>query len=201
MRLLKQLLLIGVSSALAVPAYALGERTMLAKSVVPTETVSQTGKIGSTSLNQPDVEKGDSNTLARPSTTTKNDTSCEVVLKHFNQASLQGQVNTEQLVEIVRTLNQYHRLPDYFVTKKQARQLGWQPGVPFNRIPALQGKSIGGDRFGNYEQRLPSGDWKEADLDYQGGKRNAKRMVFSYRGDQYVTIDHYEQFHKVPVCQ
>lgn len=126
---------------------------------------------------------------------------CEVVLAHFNQDVLDGQIDTAQLVDIVRTLQRQHQLPAYFVTKQKARQLGWTPGMAFNRIPALQGKSIGGDRFGNYEQRLPAGDWKEADLDYHGEKRNAKRIVFSRQGDQYVTINHYQQFHKVPACQ
>lgn len=126
---------------------------------------------------------------------------CENVLAQFNRDKLQGKIDTAQLVDIVRSLNQHHQLPAYFITKREARKLGWHPGLPFNRIVALRGKSIGGDRFGNYERRLPSGDWKEADLDYQGGRRNAKRIVFSQEGVQYVTVDHYQQFHKVPACQ
>jgi len=65
----------------------------------------------------------------------------------------------------------------------------------------LRGKSIGGDHFGNYERRLPRGQWQEADLDYRGKKRNAKRLVFAQAGQQYVTVDHYETFHKVPACR
>lgn len=127
--------------------------------------------------------------------------SCEVVLARFNQDKLHGQLDTDQLIDIVRTLNKRNQLPSYFITKKEATQLGWHPGLSFNRFPALRGKSIGGDRFGNYERQLPFGDWKEADLNYRGEKRNAKRIVFTHRGDQYVTIDHYQQFHKVPSCQ
>lgn len=127
---------------------------------------------------------------------------CEQVLAHFNQQQLQGKIDVEQLVDIVRTLNDRKTLPTYFITKKEARRLGWQPGRYFNDIPALKGKSIGGDFFGNYEQRLPLGNWREADLDYRGFKRNAKRLVFSENAQQrYVTVDHYQHFYQIPVCQ
>lgn len=128
--------------------------------------------------------------------------SCEVVLAKFNKTELKSQLDdVGQLVEIIRSLNKHNRLPSYFVTKKEANGLGWQPGTPFNQIPALKGKSIGGDRFGNYEKRLPKGQWQEADLDYKGVKRNAKRLVFSREGERYVTVNHYDSFAKVPVCQ
>lgn len=126
---------------------------------------------------------------------------CEVVLDTFNKAALGGQIDTAQLTDIVRSLTSRQQLPAYFVTKKQARQAGWSPGQYFSDIPALRGKSIGGDRFGNYEHRLPRGQWKEADLDYRGKKRNAKRLVFAQADQQYVTVDHYETFHKVPACR
>jgi ribonuclease T1 len=126
---------------------------------------------------------------------------CEVVLDAFNKAALGGQIDTAQLTDIVHSLKSRQRLPDYFVTKKQARQAGWSPGRYFSDIPALRGKSIGGDHFGNYERRLPQGQWKEADLDYRGKKRNAKRLIFASAGQQYVTVDHYETFHKVPACR
>ncbi|WP_245592746.1 ribonuclease domain-containing protein [Advenella mimigardefordensis] len=126
---------------------------------------------------------------------------CEVVLDTFNKTALDGQVDPGQLSDIVRSLNARQQLPAYFVTKKQARQAGWSPGQYFADIPALRGKSIGGDHFGNYERRLPQGQWKEADLDYRGKKRNAKRLIFAQAGQQYVTVDHYETFHKVPACR
>ena len=126
---------------------------------------------------------------------------CEVVLDKFNKESLQGQIDPAQLTDMVRSLAARRRLPAQFVTKNQARDAGWSPGRYFTDIPQLRGKSIGGDRFGNVERRLPKGQWQEADLDYRGKKRNAKRLVFSDTGDQYVTVDHYETFHKVPACQ
>lgn len=126
---------------------------------------------------------------------------CEIVLDTFNKESLQGRIDPAQLTEIVRSLATQRRLPSQFVTKKQARDAGWSPGRYFADIPQLRGKSIGGDRFGNIERRLPKGQWQEADLDYRGKKRNAKRLVFGAAGDRYVTVDHYETFHKVPACQ
>ena len=126
---------------------------------------------------------------------------CEIVLDAFNKEALEAKIDTAQLADIVRSLASTQRLPAYFVTKKQARASGWSPGRYFSDIPALRGKSIGGDHFGNYERRLPQGQWKEADLDYRGKKRNAKRLVFSRAGQQYVTVDHYETFHKVPACR
>ena len=132
---------------------------------------------------------------------TQNTSSCERVLANFNQQYLNGQIDVAQLSDIVRTLDKTGQLPSYFVTKKQATSLGWQPGTPFNDIPALQNKSIGGDYFSNFEQRLPKGKWTEADLDYRGNKRNAKRIVFNQEGLRYVSVDHYSHFHKVPTCQ
>lgn len=127
---------------------------------------------------------------------------CEVVVQALNRNKLSGQINEAQLLEILQSLNSLQKLPAYFVMKQQARAQGWSPGRYFSEIPSLRGKSMGGDHFGNYERRLPQGNWKEADLDYRGKKRNAKRLVFSKDGQQrYVSVDHYETFHKVPSCQ
>ncbi len=60
--------------------------------------------------------------------------------------------------------------------------------------------SIGGDRFGNREGLLPDASgrkWYEADIDYDGGRRNAKRIVFSNDGLIYYTDDHYESFEQL----
>ena len=125
---------------------------------------------------------------------------CEVVLAIFNLEKLDGQINVIELSGIVRSLRDEGRLPAKFLTKKEARSLGWQPGRAFNEISKLQGKSIGGDHFGNYEKRLPKAKYYEADLDYLGQKRNAKRLVYEDHESMYVTINHYETFEKVPLC-
>jgi guanyl-specific ribonuclease Sa len=87
------------------------------------------------------------------------------------------------------------------VTKKQARSAGWSAGKDIWSVKSLKGKSIGGDTFGNFEKRLPKGRWREADLDYKGGKRGAKRIVFSADGRRTITVDHYQTFQEVPACR
>ena len=88
------------------------------------------------------------------------------------------------------------RLPDNFITKKEAEALGWDSSR--NDVSDVApGKSIGGDRFGNYEGLLPDAPgrtWKEADANYVSGNRGAERIVFSNDGLVYYTKDHYKSF-------
>ena len=86
-------------------------------------------------------------------------------------------------------------LPKNYITKAQARALGWRGG-PLE--PFAPGKSIGGDRFGNYERRLPLGSYRECDIDTKGKPRGAKRLVFTVRGERiYYTQDHYNTFEEI----
>ncbi|XZG68759.1 ribonuclease domain-containing protein [Chitinibacteraceae bacterium HSL-7] len=108
-------------------------------------------------------------------------------------------VDGKELETLLVSLTRSQRLPDTFVTKRVAREHGWEPGKDLWR--SLPGHSIGGDRFGNREGRLPSGRWYEADLDYKGGKRNAKRLVFTREGQHYLTVNHYDSFIRIRECQ
>lgn len=89
----------------------------------------------------------------------------------------------------------YGELPKNFMTKQEARKLGWEGGGLERYAP---GMCIGGDRFGNYEGVLPDAPgrkWTECDIDTLGAKsRGAKRIVFSNDGLIYYTDDHYETF-------
>lgn len=91
---------------------------------------------------------------------------------------------------------EHGKLPDNFITKKEAQKLGWDSS--YNYVSDVApGKSIGGDRFGNYEGLLPSKkgrQWYEADCYYTKGKRNANRILYSNDGLVYYTDDHYESF-------
>ena len=93
-------------------------------------------------------------------------------------------------------LFQHGKLPDNFITKKEAQKLGWDSS--WNYVSDVApGKSIGGDRFGNYEGLLPTKkgrQWYEADCYYTKGKRNAHRILYSSDGLVYYTDDHYESF-------
>ncbi|MBQ3357120.1 MAG: ribonuclease [Oscillospiraceae bacterium] len=89
----------------------------------------------------------------------------------------------------------YGKLPQNFITKNEARALGWEGG---SLEPYAPGKCIGGDRFGNYEGLLPEAEgrtYTECDIDTLGASsRGAKRIVFSNDGLIYYTDDHYESF-------
>lgn len=89
----------------------------------------------------------------------------------------------------------YSKLPGNFITKAQARDLGWPGG---DLRPYAPGKAIGGDRFGNYEGLLPEKKGRtyyEADIDTLGkSSRGAKRLVYSNDGLVFYTDDHYESF-------
>lgn len=61
----------------------------------------------------------------------------------------------------------------------------------------LPGMSIGGGPYYNDDRQLPEDGkrtWKECDIDYNGGFRNAKRLVYSSDGLIYYTADHYKTF-------
>ena len=97
--------------------------------------------------------------------------------------------------DVALYIYQYGTLPKNFITKDQARKLGWDGG---GLEPYAPGKCIGGDKFGNYEKLLPvkSGrTYTECDIGTLGAKsRGAKRIVFSNDGLIYYTDDHYETF-------
>ena len=129
---------------------------------------------------------------------------CEEVVINLNQA-LHPKVDEKELFVILKVLNETdnQRLPPKFVTKDQARKLGWKPGSNLWAYDRLKGKSMGGDAFGNRERKLPNGKrvWREADLDYKGGKRGSKRIVYSDDGLRMITVDHYKTFKEVPPCE
>ncbi len=130
--------------------------------------------------------------------------SCEETVRKLN-VSLDPRIDEEELVLVLRTLNdtRNQRLPARFVTKSRARKLGWEPGEDLWACGRLKGKSIGGDSFGNREGRLPKGkrSWREADLDYKGGRRGPKRLVYSSDGQRWITVDHYRTFQEAPPCR
>jgi len=128
--------------------------------------------------------------------------SCREAAHALNQ-HLQPKIDETELANMLDALNESRnaQLPGKFVTKREAQQTGWRPGRDLWSVPALRFKSIGGDHFGNREGRLPRGDWREADLDYQGGHRGAKRLLFSRDGKRSVTVDHYQTFIEVLPCR
>lgn len=97
--------------------------------------------------------------------------------------------------DVALYLETYGELPNNFITKNEARELGWEGG---SLEPYAPGMCIGGDKFGNYEGLLPKETgrtYRECDIDTLGAKsRGAKRIVYSSDGLIYYTDDHYESF-------
>lgn len=89
----------------------------------------------------------------------------------------------------------YGKLPQNFITKQEARALGWRGG---SLEPYAPGKCIGGDVFKNTEKHItpaPGRTFTECDIDTLGAKsRGAKRIVFSNDGLIYYTDNHYNTF-------
>ena len=74
---------------------------------------------------------------------------------------------------VAEYLRQFRRLPDNYITKRG---------------------------FGNYEGSLPSKKgrtWYECDIDFDGGYRNEKRILYSSDGLIYYTEDHYNTFEDI----
>jgi len=101
----------------------------------------------------------------------------------------------DQYEDVALFIHTYGRLPDNYITKKEAEKLGWTGGSVERYAP---GKCIGGSRFGNREGILPSAKgrtWTECDINTLGkSSRGAERIVFSNDGLIYYTDDHYESF-------
>ena len=97
--------------------------------------------------------------------------------------------------DVALYLHLYAHLPQNFITKKDARALGWNGG---GLDDYADGKCIGGDRFENYEGLLPDApgrEYHECDIDtLHAASRGAKRIVYSNDGLIYYTEDHYESF-------
>lgn len=97
--------------------------------------------------------------------------------------------------DVALYIHTYNKLPPNYITKKEARALGWSGGSLEDYAP---GKCIGGDHYGNYEGLLPEKkgrSYTECDIGTLGkSSRGAKRIVFSNDGLIYYTKDHYKTF-------
>ena len=101
--------------------------------------------------------------------------------------------------DVCTYLQTYGELPDNFITKDEAEDLGWVSNKG-NLWDVADGMCIGGDKFGNREGLLPKEkgrQYYECDIDYNGGRRNSKRIVYSNDGLIYYTEDHYESFEDI----
>lgn len=104
-----------------------------------------------------------------------------------------GSYTTKEDVSLY--LYTFGQLPENFITKSEARALGWSGG---GLDDFDYGKCIGGDRFGNNEGLLPEANGRkyyECDIDtLHADDRGPKRIVFSNDGLIYYSGDHYDSF-------
>ena len=121
-----------------------------------------------------------------------------------NNLSIDENASYTSKEEVALYIYTYKRLPKNFITKKEAEKLGWDKNKN-NLHEVAGGKSIGGDRFFNYEKLLPDVKGRiyyECDIDYRGGARNSKRIVYADDFDEnygciFYTSDHYKTFEKI----
>lgn len=98
--------------------------------------------------------------------------------------------------ELADYIFEHGELPENYIRKKDAEALGWK--TTYRYVSDLgPGITIGGDYFGNYEQKLPvvkGRKYYEADCYYEGGPRNEYRIIYSNDGHVWFTGDHYNTF-------
>ena len=107
--------------------------------------------------------------------------------------------NYTSRAEVALYIHTYGKLPSNYITKQQAERKGWD-SKKGNLSDILPGMSIGGSVFGNYEGLLPAEKGRkyyECDIDYNGGYRNAKRIIYSNDGLVFYTEDHYKTFEQL----
>ena len=105
----------------------------------------------------------------------------------YDEPSLDESGTYTSKEDVALYLHIYGQLPSNFITKKEAKKLGWSGGGLEEYAP---GMCIGGEGL------LPEDkEYHECDIDTLGKKsRGAKRIIYSDDGYIYYTEDHYESF-------
>lgn len=116
-----------------------------------------------------------------------------------SQSGLQKNQAYYSKEDVSNYLIEFGELPPNYLTKDEARDLGWEASEG-NLWDVTDRGVIGGDNFGNFEGLLPNKSGRryfEADVNYNGGRRNAERLVYSNDGLIYYTSDHYGSFEEI----
>ncbi len=171
-------------------ATGVAEDTTIVSETTTTEattTVEQT-------IEDPSEETTEETTEATTETTTESTTE-ETTEATTEETKIDKDGTYTSRDDVALYIYTYGELPSNFMTKKDAKKLGWEGGSLEDYAP---GMCIGGDYFGNYEGLLPTKDgreYHECDIDTLGAKsRGAKRIIYSNDGLIYYTEDHYESF-------
>ena len=148
--------------------------------------------------NGPPADTTTTTTTTTTTVTTTTTTTTTAATTTTTTAAVNGVVRDgtyDQRDDVALYIYTFGCLPGNYITKAEARELGWTGGSVEVYAP---GKCIGGSRFGNYEGQLPTASGRvyyECDIDTLGASsRGAKRLVYSNDGLIYYTDDHYETF-------
>ena len=139
------------------------------------------------------------NSYSYETSSKKNQNNFEERKSDFSDDNNTSNNNIDELTNdeiVVKYLKEHGELPDYYITKSEAKSMGWVPSKG-NLCEVAPGKAIGGDIWTNRQKSLPTKSGRkyfEADLNYNCGNRNADRVVFSNDGLVFVTHDHYRSF-------
>lgn len=101
--------------------------------------------------------------------------------------------------EVASYLLAFGCLPCNYITKAEAKDLGWTAKKD-NLGDVMPGCSIGGDAYQNREKLLPAQKgrtWYECDLNAKDGKRSDERLVYSSDGLMFYTSDALKSFTQV----
>ena len=140
--------------------------------------------------------KGESTTGEEQKTEPASETETPAQEETSEEADVREDGEYTSAEEVAAYLHRFGHLPSNYITKNQAKKLGWVSSEG-NLGKVAPGKSIGGDYFGNFEGQLSEKkgrSYYECDIDTNGGFRGAKRIIYSNDGLIYYTEDHYETF-------
>lgn len=93
--------------------------------------------------------------------------------------------------DVAKYIHENHELPDCYISKSEAEELGWTGGNPQLILGA--GVYIGGGRYMNWEGLLPDDEtYYKCDVDYYDDTRGTNRLVYTKDGEKiYYTDNHY----------
>lgn len=128
-----------------------------------------------------------------------NHPSCECFYDDVEQKSV-GSISNKGLQAPDVYIKAFGKLPDYYITKKEAeRKYGWDSSK--NTLAGkAPGKMIGGEIYCNVPPILPEKEgriWYECDVDYESGRRNNKRLYYSNDGLMFYSPDHGRTFYYI----
>ena len=150
---------------------------------------------GTTAVTATEASAPVTSKASRKTEETSEKTSSRSTDKAEKKAAVDEDGTYDSAKDVALYIHTFNKLPSNYITKKEAKSLGWSGGSLEEYAP---GKCIGGDRYGNYEGLLPEKkgrSYTECDIGTLGkSSRGAKRIVFSNDGLIYYTKDHYKTF-------